>query len=100
MSERGNVAAEAQDDAAVDAPSDHHLDEVAELIERAQADKGHSRQAVTGPGRPTPEGTTDRAGLPSRHMADMRQPDLDTLEAILDARGGHDPLSDTPVPQE
>lgn len=40
MSERGDVAAEVKDDAAIEALSDHHLDEVAEMIERAQADKG------------------------------------------------------------
>jgi hypothetical protein len=40
MSERGNLTAEVQHDAVADAPSDHHLDEVAEMIERAQADEG------------------------------------------------------------
>jgi hypothetical protein len=37
MSEKGNVAIDAPDDAVQEALTDHHLDEIAEMIERAQA---------------------------------------------------------------
>jgi hypothetical protein len=42
MSTRGNAAPDAGDDAIEAALVDHHLDEVADMIERARADKRSS----------------------------------------------------------
>jgi hypothetical protein len=39
MSKPGEVAIDAPDEAIEEALSDHHLDEVAEMIERSHADK-------------------------------------------------------------
>jgi hypothetical protein len=45
-SERGNVAADVGNDADEQALADHHLDEVAEMIEQAQADRQSSSDTL------------------------------------------------------
>jgi hypothetical protein len=45
MSERSDVWGDALDDAVEQALSDHHLDEVAELIERAQTEERSSESS-------------------------------------------------------
>jgi hypothetical protein len=45
MSERSDVWGDALDDAVEQALSDHHLDEVAEMIERAQTDERSSESS-------------------------------------------------------
>ena len=39
MSESGNVASDVSDDAVEEALSDHHLDEIAQMVEQAHAHK-------------------------------------------------------------